>query len=199
LDFVLLACWAKGSAKADLNIYLVDEAPNLKVLVSGQLASLGSAVALATCDVNGALVSSVGAICTGTSAVTDLRAINGPTGFGGTASFLGADSVSGPSFLLAANFLTLYGSGVYSIDPSYSAGSPFLSSATFNNTSLAAQGFTSLGPVGSWSISGTSESINLFVGQVPGPLPLLGAGAAFGWSRRLRRRISASVITPPQA
>jgi hypothetical protein len=25
--------------------------------------------------------------------------------------------------------------------------------------------------------------------SVPGPLPLLGAGAAFGWSRRLRRRI----------
>jgi uncharacterized repeat protein (TIGR03803 family) len=24
---------------------------------------------------------------------------------------------------------------------------------------------------------------------VPGPLPLMGAGAAFGWSRRLRRRI----------
>jgi hypothetical protein len=27
---------------------------------------------------------------------------------------------------------------------------------------------------------------------VPGPLPLLGAGAAFGWSRQLRRRIGAS-------
>jgi hypothetical protein len=27
--------------------------------------------------------------------------------------------------------------------------------------------------------------------QVPGPLPLLGAGAAFGWSRRLRRQITA--------
>jgi uncharacterized repeat protein (TIGR03803 family) len=26
---------------------------------------------------------------------------------------------------------------------------------------------------------------------VPGPLPLMGAGAAFGWSRRLRRRIQA--------
>jgi uncharacterized repeat protein (TIGR03803 family) len=24
---------------------------------------------------------------------------------------------------------------------------------------------------------------------VPGPLPLLGAGAAFGWSRQLRRRV----------
>lgn len=28
---------------------------------------------------------------------------------------------------------------------------------------------------------------------VPGPLPILGAGAAFGWSRRLRKRISQSV------
>jgi len=28
--------------------------------------------------------------------------------------------------------------------------------------------------------------------SVPGPLPLLGAGAAFGWSRRLRRRIKAT-------
>jgi hypothetical protein len=25
---------------------------------------------------------------------------------------------------------------------------------------------------------------------VPGPLPLFGAGAAYGWSRRLRRRLS---------
>ena len=25
--------------------------------------------------------------------------------------------------------------------------------------------------------------------SVPGPLPLLGIGAAFGWSRRLRRRL----------
>lgn len=28
---------------------------------------------------------------------------------------------------------------------------------------------------------------------VPGPLPLLGVGAAFGWSRRLRKRIHASI------
>ncbi|MCX5967068.1 MAG: hypothetical protein NTV57_05380 [Cyanobacteria bacterium] len=28
--------------------------------------------------------------------------------------------------------------------------------------------------------------------SVPGPLPLFGAGAAFGWSRRLRRRIKTS-------
>jgi MYXO-CTERM domain-containing protein len=34
---------------------------------------------------------------------------------------------------------------------------------------------------------------------VPGPLPLLGVGAAFGWSRRLRKRIATPLITPPQA
>ena len=41
-----------------------------------------------------------------------------------------------------------------------------------------------------------STTISLFNGpvaaSVPGPLPLLGAGAAFGWSRQLRRRIGAS-------
>ncbi len=34
---------------------------------------------------------------------------------------------------------------------------------------------------------------------VPGPLPLFGAAAAFGWSRRVRKRISSPLITPPQA
>lgn len=34
--------------------------------------------------------------------------------------------------------------------------------------------------------------------DVPGPLPLFGAAAAFGWSRRLRKRIAAPLITPPQ-
>jgi len=34
--------------------------------------------------------------------------------------------------------------------------------------------------------------------DAPGPLPLLGAGAAFGWSRRLRRRLRAGA-NPPSA
>jgi hypothetical protein len=32
---------------------------------------------------------------------------------------------------------------------------------------------------------------SVIVGTVPGPLPVLGASAAFGWSRRLRRRLAA--------
>jgi hypothetical protein len=35
--------------------------------------------------------------------------------------------------------------------------------------------------------------------SVPGPLPLLGAGAAFGWSRQLRKRIGTSGSVRPEA
>lgn len=45
------------------------------------------------------------------------------------------------------------------------------------------------GSLGSWSLNlqGSSPA------SVPGPLPLLGAGAAFGWSRRLRKRSQAAL------
>ena len=52
--------------------------------------------------------------------------------------------------------------------------------------------------IGSWYLGADSRDasriINVIVGAppssaVPGPLPLLGTAAAFGWSRRLRRRI----------
>lgn len=45
------------------------------------------------------------------------------------------------------------------------------------------------GALGSWSLNlqGSTPA------SVPGPLPLLGAGAAFGWSRRLRKRSRAAL------
>ncbi len=43
--------------------------------------------------------------------------------------------------------------------------------------------------VNSWSLSVGSGPV---ASPVPGPLPLLGAGAAFGWTRRLRKRIGSS-------
>lgn len=57
------------------------------------------------------------------------------------------------------------------------------------------------GPITSSSLTAPSAPAS----SVPGPLPLLGAGAAFGWSRRLRRRVISSAdpsrlaaIVPPQ-
>jgi MYXO-CTERM domain-containing protein len=73
-------------------------------------------------------------------------------------------------------------------------GQPFYSSATFNDRSLSSEGFTARGLVGTWTINGTSESINVYIGsteQAPAPLPLFGVAAAFGWSRRLRLQPSA--------
>lgn len=90
----------------------------------------------------------------------------------------------------------------YALDPSYVLGQPFYSSASFNDRSLSSEGFTARGLVGTWTINGTSESISVYIGsteQAPAPLSLFGAAAAFGWSRRLRKRIATPLITQPQA
>jgi len=93
--------------------------------------------------------------------------------------------------------------GVFVINPAYVSTTPIVSSATFNGETLASLGFTTTGLIGTWSLNGTSETIQVLLGNpsaaAPGPLPLLGAGAAFGWSRRLRKRIGTPLITPPQA
>jgi MYXO-CTERM domain-containing protein len=189
------------SAKADLNVNLFDEGSDFKIVVSGSLSQLGTPVSYDDCGISG-LISAPNVICTGIDAYSPLYGISGPDGFGGSGAIAPADSVMGPFFAFGADVL-------YGIDSSYIVGQPFLSSATFNNTNLAALGFTVPGLAGTWNINGTSESINVFIGppptpptppsEVPGPLPLFGAGAAFGWSRRMRRRISAPVITPPQS
>jgi hypothetical protein len=45
----------------------------------------------------------------------------------------------------------------------------------------------------SWSVSGAAEVDNITnTFKTPGPLPILGAGAAFGFSRKLRGRIKAA-------
>ena len=41
---------------------------------------------------------------------------------------------------------------------------------------------------------GGGEIRGFFVEKVPAPLPLLGVGAALGWSRRLRRRLAACAV-----
>jgi hypothetical protein len=116
-----------------------------------------------------------------------------------------ADSFSGVNTVLQA----IPGFGFFGISD-YVLGTDINSSATFNNTTLAALGFTTPGLIGTWTIveqntPNTFDTIRLEVGppaevHVPGPLPLLGAAAAFGWSRRLRRRIATACrpsVRPP--
>jgi hypothetical protein len=201
----------QGQAKAILNINIFDDGPNLKVTVQGSLSQLGSILSVGECGANGFLSGQFNGfpslLCTGPTAFVPLYAISGPAGYGGNGFLGGADLVSGFTFRFGPSSYPLT-SGIR-IDSIYVLSQPFFSSATFNGKSLASEGFTATGLVGTWTIDGTSESINVCIGSgpcasnpttsVPGPLPFLGAAAAFGWSRRLRKRIATPLITPPQA
>lgn len=196
---------SQGQAKAILNVNIFDDGPNLKITVQGSLTQLGSILGGGQCGHDGYLSGQFGAfpslLCTGPTANAPLYAISGPAGYGGDGDLVGASSVSGFTFRFAPSSYS--GDPGIRVDTSYTLGQPFSSSAIFNGKSLASEGFTSTGLVGTWAINGTSESINVFIGpaaaSVPGPLPMLGVGAAFGWSRRLRKRIATPLSTPPQA
>jgi hypothetical protein len=180
---------AQGEAKALLTYNIFESAGNVVVEASGSL-NLTGATPIAgdlICGFNGAIYSFQAAICSGVDSVSKRYPISGPSSFPSTAALGGASSVSGISTILygSANELRL--------DLAYTSNSPIVSSATFNGTTLAALGFTTTGLIDTWVLNGTSETIQVVIGApspaaVPGPLPLLGAGAAFGWARRLRKR-----------
>lgn len=191
----------QGQAKAVLTYNIFESAGAVIVQTSGSLDLTGATLLgiNASCGVDGAILSSDAIICTG-SDIGDIPAyvISGPTSFVGTASLFPASTVSG----INTGFT---GAGsIFVIDPTYNFSDSIVSSATFNGTTLASLGFTTSGLIGTWSFTGTSETIQVVLGNppaaaVPGPLPLLGIGAAFGWSRRLRKRIAAPGIATPQA
>jgi hypothetical protein len=198
----------QGQAKAILNVNIFDDGPNLKVTVQGSLSQLGTPGSLLGCSYDGLLLGqspSGSALCTGPKITGPRFSLSGPLGFGGNGHLLGADQVQGPGFtMVTQSYTNLSAPNIlpsYVMDSTYSLNQPIFSSATFNGKSLASEGFTATGLVGTWTIDGTSESINVYIGPTatPGPLPLFGAGAAFGWSRKLRRRIGTAGNTPPQA
>ena len=189
---------SQGQAKAVLTYNIFESAGNVVVQTSGSLDFTGATQSAPYfCSTfNGAIYSSYAAICTGADALVPTYSVTGPGNFNGSGLFP-ASSVTGIfTALLGAN-------SVFVIDPAYISSSPIVSSATFNSQTLATLNFTTTGLIGTWSLAGTSETIQVILGSpaaaVPGPLPLLGAGAAFGWSRRLRKRIATPLITPPQA
>jgi hypothetical protein len=190
---------SQGQAKAVLTYNIFESGGNVVVQTSGSLNLTGATqVGTLSFGNDGAIFSTLGIVNTGPNNFSSpAYNISGPLDFNGTV-FATASSASGIMTLVNANI------GRFSIDPTYVSATPIVSSATYNGTTLAGLGFTTTGLIGTWSLDGTSETINVFLGNpvsaaVPGPLPLLGAGAAFGWSRRLRKRISAPLSTPPQA
>ena len=191
----------QGQAKAVLTYNIFEFAGNIVIQTSGSLNLTGAATTgSGFCGVSGAIQPGLASICTGPGGSgnpINKYAITGPATFGGSGT-LPANSVTGISNILKGDL------GIFGIDPAYTSNTPIVSSATFNGTTLASLGLTTPGLIGTWTINGTSETIDVVNGApsaaaVPGPLPLFGAGAAFGWSRRLRKRIAAPLSTLPQA
>jgi len=178
---------SQGEAKAVLTFNIFESAGNVVVQTSGSLDLAGATQSgQNSCGYNGYIQSSSAVICSGLNFTLDAYSITGPASFNGSVS-APADSRSG----ITATFNGAQ--GIFTIGPAYVSNTSVVSSATFNGKTLASLGFTTTGLIGTWTLNGTSETIQVVIGappsaSVPGPLPLLGAGAAFGWARRLRKR-----------
>jgi len=206
---MLLLC--QGRAEAILNYYIFEDGGNLKIETRGALTLTGlDSQTGSVCTPpppGGFLQPSEALICSGVEAVDNpYRKYNlsGPKDFdyvdSGSGNYVGpANDTTGPrNWLWAKDSPTPY----FYIIESYDNG-PINSSATFTGKSLASVGIasTQLNPnIGSWTFFGDTNPtnvINVIVGAPPGlpvpaPLPLFGTAAAYGWSRRLRRRIGSA-------
>jgi hypothetical protein len=187
----------QGQAKAVLTYNIFESAGDVVIQTSGTLDLTGAAVSRnGSCGSQGVIYSLEALVCTGPNNLSLLiYDITGPTFFDGSVSAFGASNVSGISALVQGSI-----SG-FGIDPAYTNGFPINSSIVYINQTLAGIGFTTTGLLGSWQlvgVSGPDGQIDVVLGPpvaVPGPLPLLGAAAAFGWSRTLRSRIATAKTT----
>jgi hypothetical protein len=202
----------QGEAKAILTYYIFENAGNVEVQAVGSL-NLPNSYGPSFCRIppGGVIRSNRALICTGIgSNLNNINTYNiqGPTSFNGTVNINPTDSVTGiPTYLEGTD-------NYFGIDTGYTPGTSITSTATINSQTLASIGFTTTGLLGTWTLQPTDSSdpytandtIQVVIGAppspstaVPGPLPLFGAAAAFGWSRRLRKRIATPLSTPPQA
>jgi len=185
---------AERPAQAVLTYYIYEPAGTGNVVIE-TLGSLNLPAGAATGDcapaLFGAVVSPDAAICTGPSAQLNAHAlISGPSSFIGP-GFVFADSASGIA-------TALVGGALFGIDATYTGG-PIISSSTFGMSTLAGLGFTTTGLLGTWTLDGTGDTIEVRVAAppapptsaTPGPLPILGAAAAFRSVGKLRRLSSA--------
>jgi len=204
----------QGQAKAVLTYNIFESGSDVVVQASGSLTLPTSPplASVACVGSNGGIRPAVALICTGPAAVLNAYGVTGPASFNGGAPYSGSATSSLSTILIGnANVsLAIFGinSPIFGISPAYSSGTTFVSSSVLTGKALSGLGFTiSSGLLGTWTLNGTNDTFYACLGAascapaapVPGPLPLLGAGAAFGWSRRLRRRIASPGMTPTEA
>jgi hypothetical protein len=192
LSLPMAAAWVQP-AQAVLIFNFYESGGNLVVEGTGSL-NLPSLPSFS--DNCGGLISLQYGFCTGPWGYINVGNITGPTTLGtGIAPVSSSSSDSGIALALD------YASGFFGIGFPYSPGDPIFSRSTFSGITLASLGMTTPGTLGTWTLFdpndssyvGDTISVQVNAGgspaNVPGPLPILGLAAAFGFSRKLRKRI----------
>jgi hypothetical protein len=199
-------------ADATLRWNIYESSGNVIVSASGSL-TLPLDAGTASCGAAGAIISSVSAICTGPNDPVTVYRISGPVAMNGSVNAVGANAVSGIAAGMNGGGSSGTGNpGNLFLSTSYTSGASIASTATFSGRTLASLGFTTTGLIGTWTLQpkdGTDpynafDTVYVCIGAAPcgatpapAPLPLLGASAAFGWSRRLRRRVAQDQLSQP--
>jgi len=182
-------------AQAILTYNIYQSSGDVIIAATGSLAIGNPLPFEIVCIDPGSINSAFASICTGPSGVNlPVYAVTGPASFNENGNQFFASSVAGVATLFTGDPNTFLATGFIGLPLTYIPGFPVFSSATFGSTTLATLGFTTTGLIGSWTLTDGGDTINVVVSTsaptaVPAPLPLLGAGAAFSLSRRVRRRV----------
>jgi hypothetical protein len=195
---------SQGRAEAILTYYIFEDAGNLKIQTKGSLNldSLNSTLANECVGTPGGAFSAGVAICSGIEPVGDANLYR-QYNITNVTPFTAGSGILSPatSTFGIANWVNNSNPNKFSIY-NYTSGAEIASYAIFSGSTLTSVGLNSNSSgttIGSWYLgdnaNDTTRQINVIVGAppadpAPAPLPLLGAAGAFGWSRRLRRRIS---------
>lgn len=206
LSLPLAIAWAQP-AQAILIYNFYESGGNLVVEGTGSL-SLPTSLGTVPLMISTGSLELDGAFVIGTPApFVDIYLATGPTtlGAGIIPTSLSSSSDSGIGSLLIYNDpMSPFLSALFAVNDTYISGASIFSSSTFTGITLASLGMPNSGTLGTWTLfdpgdpSYIGDTISVQVNasgspaSVPGPLPILGVTATFGFSRKLRKRIKNS-------
>ena len=184
-----LCVLSAGDTKAILVFELIEQGPNVKLKISGNLTGISSNTTSNT-PASARIRPNQGIISTAVFQGAGYR-LSGPQQTFGTGGLFNLSSYSGDGVFLNP-FGTFAPLRTLTLANGYVQGSPISGTGIINNTSHAGLGISTIGTIATWGIGNAGDTIQIKTSKVPAPLPVLGAAACFAASRRLRARVRAS-------
>lgn len=179
----LAAALSGGSASALLRINILESPSGVAASYDGSV-NTNDLISYASSSIIGGIGASFGiawspSISSGVASMI-WAGLTPPDPFAaGPLVFPQTDNGGDPLYLLA-NYIHL--------PPTYVSGSSISNSMFFAGETFASIGLTPGTYTWTWGSGANADSVVMTIANVPGPLPLFGAGAAYAWSRHLRHR-----------